>query len=403
VKFLLLMLAAFLLLAGCAPEVASSEVMVTLPAAIVGAVSTPVPTANLQPSPTATIRPTETFTPSATWTPSLTFTPTETPSLTPTPTHTLTPSLTPTPTLTPTLTPSLTLTPTETPTPAPSNTSIPSPTPRDFTADPNATRPPTWTPPPPDSSNTVADHYVFSRPISNANTDWVDRNYPYGNTRGGRLQVHHGVEFINPQGTPIRAAGDGVVVYAGSDAEMLFGPSYNYYGNLVVLQHNLTDASGGLVYTLYGHMVRTEVATGQTVAVGQTIGYVGGTGVALGPHLHFEVRVGDPYNFYAVRNPDLWIRPYPGYGTLAGRVTDQAGNLLYDVTITVEDNRRTRYTFSYASSQVSGDSVFGENYTLGDLPAGWYTVTVGEGGRVRFRQYLFVYPNRTTWLNIALN
>ncbi|MBK8025647.1 MAG: peptidoglycan DD-metalloendopeptidase family protein [Chloroflexi bacterium] len=199
------------------------------------------------------------------------------------------------------------------------------------------------------------------------------------------------------------AAGNGVVFYAGPDTEIQFGPIFNYYGNLVVIQHDVADASGQPVYTVYGHMARVEVASGQTVAAGDKIGIVGGTGVALGPHLHFEVRVGDPYNFYSVRNPELWIRPYGGYGTLAGRVTDSNGAILYDVTLTIQSARITRYAFSYAGTEVSGDSVFNENFTLGDLPADWYTVTVGEGGRVRFRQLMYVYANRTTWLNVVLN
>jgi len=388
-------------LVGCA--VPSVEPLATATLAAVpssgsslAGLATLIPTVHLQSSRTPTIRPSDTHTPT------LTYTPSKTPTRTPVPSDTLIPTNTfvPTTTLTPSLT--YTLTPSITPTLAPSTTPIPSPTPRDFVADPNATRPPTWTPPPPDASMIVADHYVLGRPISSNGTNWVDRNYPYGNTRGGRLQIHHGVEFINPQGTPIKAVADGVVIYAGSDIEVLYGPIYNYYGNLVVIQHNFTDANGGAVYTLYGHMARVDVATGQSVTTGQDIGIVGGTGVALGPHLHLEVRVGDPANFYAVRNPDLWIRPYGGYGTLAGRTTDSSGNLLYDVTITIEDSRRTRYTFSYAGDEVSGDSAFRENYTLGDLPADWYTVTVGEGGRVRFRQYIYVYPNRTTWLNVVL-
>jgi len=247
------------------------------------------------------------------------------------------------------------------------------------------------------------DHYLFGRPISSNGTNWVDRNYPYGNTRGGRLQVHHGVEFVNPQGTPIRAAGAGVVFYAGDDLSTQFGPILNYYGNLVIIQHAATDANGQPVYTLYGHMVRVEVQTGQAVEEGDNIGMVGGTGVALGPHLHMEIRVGDPYNFGVTRNPELWLKPFRTYGVLAGRVTDATGNILLDVSLTIESRRLTRYAFSYAGTSVNADSVFGENFTMGDLPADWYTVTVGEGGRVRFRQLIYIYPDRTTWLNVVLN
>lgn len=399
----LLGMVVLLLLAACQQTPPETPFAATQPSGIaasaVEAVSagTLIPTANLQPSRTATIPPTDTLTPTLTYTPSLTPTETLTPSITPSPTTTPSPTITPTPTET------LTLTPTDTLSPVPSATPIASATQTSQFENPNSTPLPTWTPPPPDPSVQIADHYVFARPIAHGGVNYLARTYPYGSTSGGRLQIHHGVDFVNPQGTPVIAAGDGVVYYAGDDLAMQFGRTVNYYGNLVVIQHNLVDGAGLPVYTLYGHMLRVEVSTGQTVHAGDEIGIVGSTGVAFGPHLHLEVRVGDPQSFDATRNPDLWIHPYGGFGTLAGRVTDSAGNILNDVTLTVESHGVTRYTYSYAGSEVHGDSIFGENYTLGDLPADWYTVTVGEGGRVRFRQLIYVYPNRTTWLNVVLN
>jgi murein DD-endopeptidase MepM/ murein hydrolase activator NlpD len=265
----------------------------------------------------------------------------------------------------------------------------------------------TWTPPPPDPSSQIADHYYMERPLGNDVVNYLAWTYPYGNTAGGRLQVHHGADFVNPTGTPVLAAADGVVLYAGGDLSTLFGPYNNYYGNMVVIQHGFADSSGGAVYSLYGHLDTVEVTTGQEVTVGQRIATVGGTGIAMGPHLHFEVRVGNPYDFGATRNPALWIRPYYTFGTLVGRITDANDALLYDATITIEpaDGRDlgTRYAFSYADNTVNGDSAFGENWVLGDLPAGYYQVTVGESGRVRFRETVYVSANRSTWLDIQLN
>jgi murein DD-endopeptidase MepM/ murein hydrolase activator NlpD len=267
--------------------------------------------------------------------------------------------------------------------------------------DPNNTPVPTWTPPADDTAAQIADHYRLSRPIADGGVNYVARTYPYGSTAGG-LQVHLGVDMENPSGTPILAAGDGVVFYAGGDNATQFGPELVYYGNLVVIQHSFTSSDGQAVFSLYGHMQRVEVQTGQTVQRGDPIGVVGGTGVAFGPHLHFEVRLGDAYNIRSVRNPELWIFPYRGYGTLVGRVTDANGTLLYNVPLQVKSTDITRYTFSYSDSAVNPDSVFNENVVLGDLPANYYEVSVNENGRVRFRKIIYIYPNRSTWLDIQL-
>jgi murein DD-endopeptidase MepM/ murein hydrolase activator NlpD len=270
-------------------------------------------------------------------------------------------------------------------------------------ADASGTPAPTWTPPPLDPARQIADHYFMGRPIADGGTNWIDRTYPYGGTAGGRFESHLGVEFVNPGGTPILAVEAGTVIYAGEDSAVQFGPYPNYYGNLVVIQHAFTTPDGQPVFSLYGHMDRFEVSTGQAVTRGQHVGSVGATGIAMGAHLHFEVRVGDPYSYTNTRNPELWIRPFPTYGTLAGRTLDAAGNRLYQVSIQVKSARITRYAFSYADDRVNPDAVFGEHFTLGDLPADYYEISVTADGRVRYREVAYIYPNRTTWVDIQLN
>jgi len=94
----------------------------------------------------------------------------------------------------------------------------------------------------------------------------------------GYTKMHRGVDFAVPSGTPIMAAGDGVVRDAGWHGD---------YGNLVVLRHN------GTFETAYAHMshVASGLHRGQRVRQGQVIGYVGASGRATGPHLHYEVRI----------------------------------------------------------------------------------------------------------------
>jgi murein DD-endopeptidase MepM/ murein hydrolase activator NlpD len=91
-----------------------------------------------------------------------------------------------------------------------------------------------------------------------------------------RWRAHTGVDYGAPVGTPVRSVGEGIVESAGYQGG---------YGQAVVLRH-----SGGQT-TLYGHLSRIDVRKGQSVDQGQRIGSVGATGLATGPHLHFEFRV----------------------------------------------------------------------------------------------------------------
>jgi murein DD-endopeptidase MepM/ murein hydrolase activator NlpD len=137
------------------------------------------------------------------------------------------------------------------------------------------------------------------------------------------------------------------------------------------------------------------------------LGVVGATGIAIGPHLHFEVRAGDPNCFCSTRNPELWIRPYGGYGTLVGRVLDANGALLRDVTIQIDpatgEQTLSRYAYTYAGDTVNSDPAYGETFTIGDLPANYYNVTVRANGRLLYQRITYVYPNKATWVEIQLN
>jgi murein DD-endopeptidase MepM/ murein hydrolase activator NlpD len=89
-------------------------------------------------------------------------------------------------------------------------------------------------------------------------------------------QRHRGVDYTAPTGTPVRSVADGVVEFAGVR---------NGYGNVIEIRH------GGERSTLYAHLSRIDVRTGQRVEQGVRIGAVGATGWATGPHLHFEFKV----------------------------------------------------------------------------------------------------------------
>ncbi len=119
----------------------------------------------------------------------------------------------------------------------------------------------------------------FQLPVSGRlSSNFGPRRHPIH----GVVKRHNGVDFGAPQGTPIRAADGGVVLYVGW---------YGGYGKIVMIDH------GGDLVTLYAHTSRYVVATGQKIDRGQVIAYVGSTGLSTGPHLHFEVRRnGTPVN-----------------------------------------------------------------------------------------------------------
>ncbi|MBC2373704.1 M23 family metallopeptidase [Listeria booriae] len=98
----------------------------------------------------------------------------------------------------------------------------------------------------------------------------------------GVHESHKGLDFAQPAGSEILAADDGVVVFSGMGVS---GSGYGGYGNVVHLEHGKTKE-----WTLYGHMLRTNVTVGQVVKKGDVIGFVGSTGQSTGNHLHFEIR-----------------------------------------------------------------------------------------------------------------
>jgi len=106
-----------------------------------------------------------------------------------------------------------------------------------------------------------------------------------------RIRAHNGVDYAAPGGTPIRAAGDGRIHFRGTRGG---------YGRAIVIEH------GGSISTLYGHMSRFArgAVVGQRVKQGEVIGYVGQSGLASGPHLHYEYRLNGVH-----RNPQTVSLP----------------------------------------------------------------------------------------------
>lgn len=136
--------------------------------------------------------------------------------------------------------------------------------------------------------------------VSRITSGFGMRNHPvYGYSR-----EHAGADYAAPTGTPVRTIGDGAVEFAGVQSG---------YGNVIYIRHrNKKDT------TVYAHLSRIDVKVGDNVTQGETIGAVGSTGVATGPHLHLEFRVNnepqDPTEVLAEQRENVPVSP-------AGRAT----------------------------------------------------------------------------------
>lgn len=335
-------------------------------------------------TPLFVLTPTPTFTPTPTWT----FTPTFTPTYTPTPTHTPTP--TPTPTYTPTPTPTYTPTPTSTPTPTP-------------IVYPYVSH--AWDAFAPSGQ----DHFWISHALlEGAEPFDYEAGFPYGNDLGGRYILHHGLDLRARQGMRVRAGVQGEVTFAGWDAHVPLGKWVNrpFYGYAVAIRLDralpLPGRGDAAVYLLLGHLHEVWVEAGERVAPADFVGTAGQTGVAIGPHLHLEVRIGRN-RYENTVNPLLWIAPLPGTGVVAVRVTSREGRIWEGASLQLLPHvaGRVRGSRNYKVERgIRGDPFWGETSAFGNVPAGTYTL------RARLRDEILTTPvtvaaGRTTFVALA--
>jgi murein DD-endopeptidase MepM/ murein hydrolase activator NlpD len=235
-------------------------------------------------------------------------------------------------------------------------------------------------------------HLWFRRPIADsAANPWIDATYRYGSTMGGNFQQHQGVEFNNPAGTPVRAIGDGVVVFAGP-AEA--------GANTVAIRHE-RQWENRHVFSTYYHNTSLAVRAGQQVRAGDVIARVGNTGRATNDHLHLEVHVAPaPDSAQVINpaerfppftvNPQLWIEPMPGTGIVAGRVFDASGQpvpgaRIYGLVIAYPEETPFSFAETYRD-RAHPDPAYGEHFAVGDVAAGTYLLGVDIAGTKVWRR-----------------
>jgi murein DD-endopeptidase MepM/ murein hydrolase activator NlpD len=246
----------------------------------------------------------------------------------------------------------------------------------------------------------------LERPIAPQDNDHIDQTYRYGSTMGGNFQQHQGVEFNNPDGTPVLASGPGTVVYAGrAEAGAL----------TVTIRHDTRVTRNGIRYRLYSsyyHNSGLDVAVGDRVRTGQRISRVGNTGRATNDHLHLELAASPTDSIGAIvdsaqrfppytTNAELWVRPLSGTGIVAGQVLGSDGKPVPQARIYgLVKPLPTETPFSFAETYgAKGHShpLYGEHFAVGDVPAGRYVVgTEIEGKRVL--REVTVSPGKVTWV-----
>ena len=279
------------------------------------------------------------------------------------------------------VTPTITPIPEHSPTPAP-----PLSTPEfSLLPDPKSNidpwRPPVYPVPWVPSPN---DHFYFLNPIAAFDIEAAYSNYGYGDVFFENV-VHTGIDIPGDIGTPILAAGEGKVIYAGQGIYRGGDNVYDDpYGKAIVIQHSFSY-QGEPLYTLYAHLDEILVVEEQEVKAGEKIGYMGNTGKTTGPHLHFEVRLGKN-EYFSTRNPDLWISPPQGWGILVGQILTFEGRhheqqVVYvyrneDALTSDDPNNHLWIAKSYQHEAINSDPYYMENLTVTNIPAGTYLVSI---------------------------
>lgn len=247
----------------------------------------------------------------------------------------------------------------------------------------------------------------FRRPIDDRDNPFIDQTYRYGSTMGGNFQQHQGVEFNNPDGTPVRAIGPGTVVYAGP-AER---------GALTVaIRHDstLTLPEGGRrsIYSVYYHNSELKVSVGDRVAAGDLVSLVGHTGRATNDHLHLEVHASPVDSVRAIvdsaqrfpaytTNPELWIEPIAGTGIVAGQVWGRDGKPVPGARVYGLRKTEPRETpFSFAETyreRAHPHPLYEEHFAVGSVPPGDYVVGTSIGTRKVWRR-VRVEAGKVSWV-----
>lgn len=133
---------------------------------------------------------------------------------------------------------------------------------------------------------------VFVEPLNGSWMQWISSPIGYRiNPMGGEeTRFHKGIDVSAPIGTPVKVMADGIIVSHWVPPDGEYWKGHSIYGGYVIVDH------GAGLFSMYGHLSKTFIHEGNHVKAGDTIGLVGQTGIATGPHLHWEIAI-DPMRY----------------------------------------------------------------------------------------------------------
>ncbi len=234
-------------------------------------------------------------------------------------------------------------------------------------------------------TNTFSQSFRLKRPVK----DNIQTNgsYLYGEPSiANPNNAHRGIDIAIVNDT-VFSASNGTVFFVGYNPnDPIGGYEPDGCGNYIFIQSMWNDKN---LYLLYCHLTKPLVSQGSNVTEGEQIAISGNTGYSTGPHLHFELRMNSPN--YSVqrsrRNGELWIG-ISGMGAIYGKVPNAPNSTRVDIF--PDPKPRPPYTtFSYALTYnfndpyIGSDDIYGENYSIGDVKPGTYTITALGGSYIR--------------------
>lgn len=222
--------------------------------------------------------------------------------------------------------------------------------------------------------------FRLQRPV--ANSIPTNGSYLYAEPRYGNNSLGHtGIDIAANYDT-IYSASSGKVNFVAFDTTNPDGYEPNGAGNYIMIE---SEWSGDKLFLYYMHLSKALIAEDANVAAGQPIAVSGNTGNSTGPHLHFEIRQGSS-SYYASRNrrnPELWVA-IDGMGAIYGKVPNAPNSTRVDIS--PDPKPRPPYTsygwsltYNFNDPGIGSDETYNENYGIGDVKPGTYTITSING------------------------